>query len=60
MALDITKVRLPGPVAVRLGSVDVGHTDQDGVKVAIASEIAKAFAGKYGNKAPVAQFLSGQ
>src|SRR3990172_6912978 len=60
MALDVTQVRMPGPVAIELGGVDVGHTDQEGVKLAISNEIVRAFAGKYGAKTPVAHFLVGQ
>jgi len=57
--LDTSKIELFGAAAVSIGGVDVGHTDETGVKLALTNTIVEALAGKYG-QSPVAVFLNGQ
>jgi hypothetical protein len=57
--LDVTKNQLFGPVSVSIGGVDVGHTDDAGVKCNFKQTIVYAMAGKYG-KVPVNAWLNGQ
>jgi hypothetical protein len=58
--LDVVQVQLYGPVAVNIGGVDVGHTDEKGVNLAVKGQWVEAFAGKYGKGAPVQKWLNGQ
>lgn len=60
MSLDITKIQLLGPATISVGGVDVGHTDEKGLTAKIATEFAKAFAGKYGRVTPVEHYIAGQ
>ena len=57
--LDTSKIELFGAAAVSIGGVDVGHTDETGVKLALTNTIVEAISGKYG-QSPVAAFLNGQ
>ncbi len=59
MALAVSEVQLIGPAAVSIASVDMGHTDEEGAKVALTNEIVEAMAGKYG-QTPVKKWLNGQ
>ena len=56
---NIQEVQLYGPTQVKIGGVNVGHTDETGVKCKIASAVVEAKAGKFGD-APVKKWLNGQ
>jgi len=58
--LDVVQVQLYGPVAVNIGGVDVGHTDEKGVTLAVKGQWVEAHAGKYGKASPVQKWLNGQ
>jgi len=59
MALDLTESELYGPVAVAIGGADVGHTDEEGVKVTRAVTIVEAMTGKHG-QTPVKKWMNGE
>jgi len=58
--LDISKIELFGPVAITVNGVNCGHTDEEGVKCPLTTQIVEAMAGKYGSNAPVGVWLNGQ
>lgn len=57
--INVNEIVDLGAAAVTINGVDVGHTDEAGVKVSVKSEIVQAMVGKYG-KSPVKTFLNGQ
>ena len=59
MGQDIAKIQLIGPASVSVGGVNVGHTDETGVKLALANTIVEALAGKYG-QSPTKAWMNGQ
>lgn len=59
MPINIDQVVNLGGAQVLIGAVDVGHTDDTGVKVTVKNAIVEAKAGKYGD-APVGKWINGQ
>lgn len=59
MAETISEIQLFGAASVSIGGSNVGHTDEAGVKLALANNIVEALAGKYG-QSPVKKWLNGQ
>lgn len=57
--INVNEIVDLGAAAVTINGVNVGHTDENGVKVSIKNEIVQAMVGKYG-KSPVKTFLNGQ
>lgn len=57
--IDVREIVDLGAAAVTINGVNVGHTDEAGVKVSIKNEIVQAMVAKYG-KSPVKHFLNGQ
>ena len=59
MAPDKDNVVNIGPATLSVGGADCGHTDENGLEVAVDFEIVRAFAGKYGKKSAVKTFIGG-
>lgn len=57
--INVSEIVDLGAAAVTINGVNVGHTDENGVKVSVKNEIVMATVGKYG-KSPVKHFLNGQ
>lgn len=57
--INVSEIITLGASAVSVGGVDVGHTDENGVKMTVKSEMVQATVGKYG-KSPVKHFINGQ
>lgn len=57
--INVNEIVDLGAAAVTINGVNVGHTDEAGVKVSVKNEIVMASVAKYG-KSPVKHFINGQ
>lgn len=59
MSQDVSQIQLFGAVAIVVNGVDIGHTDENGVKTTIPQNVVLAKTGKFG-QTPVKGFLNGR
>lgn len=59
MGEDVSQIQLFGAVAIVVDGVNVGHTDENGVKTTIPQNVVMAKTGKHGNT-PVKAWLNGR
>lgn len=59
MSEDVSQIVNLGGCRLTVNGVILGHTSEEGTKVALSSEIVRAFVSKFG-KTPVRHFLNGQ
>lgn len=59
MPREISKVLNIGPANITIGGVNVGHTDEEGAKIAMAGTVIEAMAGEFG-EVGIRKWINGQ